>query len=342
MNPQLAPNPTLQAALQNPLQGAAPNLFNTTNTQASIPLGSAGSGVQYGGLSFPTTDVLNPVDPYAAYGGTSAYNNNLGQFNQGINTVQSALDRSGTQLGVAQSNINNQFNTNQNQLDSSKAQAQQSYDQSGVQNQQALRTNKNTIADQASQGLRGLLRTLGMYGAGGSSEALYNAPQAVATQASAQRAGAGQTFAQNQQGLDTNWNNFVNQDTSSRQKLSDWKTQQLNGAQAQSDTAKQNLLQQLAQLQGQKAAYTGGSYTGAAQPYLDQANQLSGTIDQLGAFNPTYNGVTPTYTAPTLDSYIAQQNTGVTTGQGAAQDNVSPYLTALLGQNKQKINGLGV
>lgn len=330
------------------LQYASGALQGSTSPVQASPLTVQGNNTAVQGSTLNPNDytVANtttqpvPVDPYAAYGGYSAYSNNLGQYDQGISTLEQALARAGSQLGIAQGNINTQFGVNQNELNSAKNQATQSYQQSGTQNGQNLQTNKNTIADQASQGLRGLLRTLGAYGAGGSSDALYVAPQTVAQQATSQRNGANQTFAQNQQGLDTNYNNFLTQDAGSRQKLQDWQTQQLNSAQSQSDTAKQNLLSQLAQLNGQKAAYQGGSYTGAAQPYLDQANGLSSTIDQLAAINPTYNGTTPTYTAPPLASYVNNGNTATTTGQGALQDTTTPYLTALLGAQKLK-NGIG-
>lgn len=315
-----------------PNHSVAPNL-DLTNTSVYGPYASQTNGANAGQDSSTASNGVASGITYSPQV--------LAQYDQGIKTLQSALDRSGTQLGIAQGNINNQFNTNQNELNTAKQNAQQSYDQSGVQNQQSLRTNKNQIADQASSGLRGLLRTLGAYGAGGSSDALYNAPKAVTDQASAQRAGAGNTFAQNQQNLDTNWNGFLNSDQTSRQKLNDWRTQQLNSAQAQAETTKQSLLQKLADLQGQRASAAGGSYASAAQPLLDQANSLSGSIDQLGAINPTYNGTTPTYTAPTLDSYLANADTKTTLGQGATQD-VSPVLSALLGLGKRTgINGLG-
>lgn len=292
-------------------QVASQNASNTVNPATS---------------STGTTSTTSSVDP-----------NQVALYNTAINTLQDALNRSGNQLGIADQNINTQYGTNVNELNTAKANANQSYDTSSTQNGQQLQTNKNTIADQASAGLRGLLRTLGAYGAGGSSDALYTAPQAVAGEATSQRNGANQNFATNQQGLDTNWNNFINSDASSRQQLNDWQTQQLNSAQAQSDTAKQSLLQQLATLQGQKAAYAGGNSTAAAQPYLDQANGLSSTIDNLAAINPTYNGTTPTYTAPTLSSYVNNANTSTSINPTGTDSSVTPYLTSLLGTQKKTI-----
>jgi hypothetical protein len=318
-------------------RGTQPVLVSNGSTPTPQPVLHT-TNTQTGGTDTGTSGLATSSNGYSNATGT--YNpSQVQQYDQSIGVLKNALNRSGNQLGIAQENINNQYGTNLNELDSAKQQAQNSYNTSGTQNQQSLRTNKNTINDQASVGLRGLLRTLGMYGAGGSSTAQYTAPGAVAAQATQQRNGAGQTFATNQQNLDTNWNNFGVQDNQSRQKLNDWKSQQLNSAQSQSDTAKQSLLQQLADLQGTRAAYTGGNYALAAQPYADQANALSTQIDNLAQINPTYTGVVPTYTAPTLSSYEAKANTAVTPGQSTSGDYTSPYLQMLLGLKKQ--NQLG-
>jgi hypothetical protein len=97
----------------------------------------------------------------------------------------------------------------------------------------------------------------------------------------------------------------------------------------------QSLLNQLAQLSGQKAAYTGGNATAAAQPYLDQANQLASTV---GKFNYTpINYQTQAYNAPDLSKYIV--NPGATptfNGQSQSNDYTSPYLQALLGKNSNR------
>lgn len=269
-------------------------------------------------------------------GGSGSVGNALAvaQFDQGINTLNNGLNRLPGQLDVAKGNINTQYGTNRNELDSTKNQAQSSYTTSGNQNQQGFRTDKNAIADRSSLGLNGLMRMLGAYGAVGSDRGV--ASQAVATQASQERAGAGQVYAQNQSGLDTNWNNFLSQDENSRRKLEDWKTQQLNSAEAQSQTTKQDLLSKLADLAGQKSAAAGGSYAGSAQPYIDQANSLSASIDNLGRLNPTYTGVTPVYNAPSLSNYTVAQGAAPVAAKNATEQQVSPYLSILLAAQKEK------
>lgn len=256
----------------------------------------------------------------------------LAQFDQAISVLDNSLGRLPNQLGIAKANVNDTYQQGQNELVSGKKQARNTYDTSTTQNNQSYRTDKNSIADTASSGLRSLQRLLGAYGAGGSSEARYVAPEAVATQASQERAGAGTTFAQNQLGLDTNWNNFMTDYENSEEKLKDWRTQQLRSAESQSLSTKQNLLSKLADLKGKRAQAAGGDYTGGAQPFVDQSNALSGKIDALARFKPTYDGTTPTYQASELDNYIA--NAGGAPGVSrSVNDDATPYLAMLLGNN---------
>lgn len=326
---------------EGPNQGAIPILQNSFPKPSSSQPTKSSTNTS-GTTNTGTTDSGAVNGVYGSSGGSGYSAPIVNQatidgFNQAIGTDNAALGRLPGQLGIAQGNINSQFTQKQNELNSTKDQSQNSYNTGTNQNQQSFRTNKNQIADQASAGLSGLLRTLGAYGAGGSSEALYNAPQAVAGQASQQRAGAGQNYASNQSGLDTNWNNFLSQDKNERAKLTDWQTQNLNSAQAQSETTKQSLLSHLADLMGKKAEAQGGSYTGAAQPFIDQANALSGQIDQLGALHPTYTGTTPVYSAPSLSSYQVADHGSPTVQTNALTSTTSPsYLSLLMGQQKDK------
>lgn len=258
----------------------------------------------------------------------------LSQLAQSGNTIQSALDRLPAQLQIALGNIGTQYNQRNNELQSGFDQSQNQYNQSTTQNSQNLRSNKNTINDQASSGLRGLQRLLGARGAVGSDMGL--AGQAVSDVASAQNAGAGQTFAQNQQNLDQNWGNYGNQFENERRKLGDWRSQQESSARAQSATTRQDLLSKLADIQGQIGAARGGSYASSAQPYLDQANALSGQIDALGRLNPTYTGSTPTYEAAPLSSYSTGNGATIASNAAGGGGLNTPWLNTLLGNDKKK------
>lgn len=256
----------------------------------------------------------------------------VNQLTQSVDLVQSALDRLAPQLSIARNNIGKSFEQQNNELISGKAAAQNQYNTSTNQNAQNRRTNYNVINDQASNGLRGLLRSLGAFGAVGSD--LGVAGNAVTNEANLQRSGANQTFAQNQQNLDTNWGTYLNDFGNEQRKLNDWKTQQLNDAEAQSLSTKQDLLSRLADYNGKLSAARGGSYTDSAQPFLDQATSLGAKIDALGKLNPTYTGKTPVYTAAALDSYNA--NPASINFQQAQSPSGIPLLSLLLSRDKVK------
>lgn len=304
---------TYSGTANNSASQSSPTRVTRSDTGSDTGAYTTGSSAYYGGGSGGNADVVN-------------------RFDQSIALINDALDRLPNQLAIAQGNINRNYNTQSNELDSGKAAAQQQYSTSTNQNAQNYRTNKNAIADQASGALRGLMRLLGAYGAVGSD--LGVAGNAVTNEANIQRAGAGQTYSQNQQGLDTNWNTYQNDWTNEKRKLNDWRTEQLDSAQAQNLTTKQDLLTRLADFKGQRAAAQGGSYAGSAQEYLDQAQALGSRIDALGRINPTYTGKTVTYDAPTLDSYALANAPQATIQQ--TQGATSPLLALLLGRDKTR------
>ena len=256
-------------------------------------------------------------------------------YDQSIAQLNAAKDRLGTQLGIAQGNINRQYSTNQNELQSAYDRAQNAHRQSTTANSQSLRTNYNNANDKASAGLQGLARLLGAHGAGGSSSMLM-AGDAVQKTATADRTGANQTFAENQRSLDTNWGNFGLEHENSKKKLEGWKSQQLQQAEQQAKSSEQSLLTQLAQLQAQRASVLGGNVAAAGQPYLDQANALSSRIDQLGAINPTYDGRTPVYQQAALDSYRVADNSRINTQSLPGVQNSTIYNTLLNREDEEK------
>lgn len=315
--------------------GATKTLNNVGTGVITAGINPSSHGVIYSHGS--TNATANPVANAGQPGGTLAAGSGgstvdpqaQALFNQNSGILNAALGRLPNQLAIAQSNTQGQFNQNNNELDSGKANTDQQYGQSTNQNQQQFVTNKNQINDQASSGLRSLLRVLGQHGAGGSSAALYAAPDAVGQVASQQRSGAGQTFGQNQQALDTNYNQYVSGYDNSKKQLSDWLSQQQNSNQAKADSAKADLLHTLAGLQPNVAA---------AQPFVDQINSLSSEVDNLGKLNPTYTGTTPVYNAPDVASYTVNQTGAPVLGGGGNGTGAgsTPFLNFLLGQQKDR------
>lgn len=268
------------------------------------------------------------TDPYAAYGGQTAYNQNISQYDQGISNTQAAIDRLGAQLNSGYGTIDASYQNALNQLLGNENQGKASYDTNVLQNKQDYVSGKNTVRSNAGSTLSGLLRLLGSRGAGGSSAATITAPGAIARQATLQQSDLGNTYGHNAQGLDTNWNNFEIGINNQRSSAANQRDQQRQSIEQTINNNKANLLQTLAQLTGQKAAYTGGNATAAAQPYLNQANSV---LDHLASYSTApINYQTQAYTAPTLDKYLSSSITPTIQGQAATNDYVSPYLATLL------------
>ena len=249
-------------------------------------------------------------------GGNRASAAQLAEYDQGIGQLEHGLGRIDNQLGVRLGNINNQYNTKKNELRSSWNRAEGQFNDQTRQNQQQRRTNINNINDRSSVGLRGLLRSLGSMGAVGSDMQL--AGRAVQNQANQERAGAGQTYAQNQKQIDTTWGQFKNDYADEDKKLNDWKANEDSAARQASQTTRQNLLTQLAQMKSQKAAAQGANGANAARADLGRANALSGEIDNLGRQQNTYTGNKVQYNAKDLDSYKVAGDTSVGVSNPAA------------------------
>ena len=269
-------------------------------------------------------------------GGNRASAAQLAEYDQGIGQLEHGLGRIDTQLGVRLGNINNHYNTKKNELRSSWNRAEGQFNDQTRQNQQQRRTNINNINDRSSVGLRGLLRSLGSMGAVGSDMQL--AGRAVQNQASQQRAGAGQTYAQNQRQIDTTWGQFKNDYADEDKKLNDWKANEDNAARQSSQTTRQNLLTQLAQMKSQKAAAQGANGANAARADLGRANALSGEIDNLGRQQSTYSGNKVEYKAKDLDSYKVSGDTsvGVSDPATGSDPTLSIYNTRLNQEEERK------
>ena len=232
--------------------------------------------------------------------------------------------------------INGEYNTYRNEQESAYNKQKNNYDTSTRQNLQNLTTNRNDIKDRTSQGLRGLLGVLGAMGAGGSSVALYNAPAAVKAQADRENANAGQTYSQNQQNLDINWNNYLNDFENDKKKLEDWKTGKIASAKQENEKRRVDLLNQLSEafINRDQNGTNSKNDIGSIRNRIDAANQA---IVDLGRYSaPSYNGITATYKAPELSSYDTGQ-TDLTTSVTQTESG-SPLLTVLRETTKKKQN----
>lgn len=312
------PNNLVNIAETNPAYTQAAQSQYDSLTGGGASGGGSGSGVTVG-VNDPAT--------------LAAYDQQIAQYNQAINALPTQLQGSDNQIQSA-------YTTALNQLLGAKNQATAGYGTATTGNQQQYVTNKNAIGTNAGQSLNGLERLLGSRGAGGSSTALFGAPQAVAQQASQQRAGASQTYGGNQSNLDTSYNNYLTQNSNDQNSIGSQRDQNLNAAQQAIASSNAGLQQQLATLQAQKAAATGGNPTSAAAPYLASAANYLQSAGNLGlnTFTPQYN--TAAYSAPTAASYTVNPfatPTTQNTNQGILNNTVSPALSSLL---KPKLSGV--
>lgn len=262
-------------------------------------------------------------------------------YDQAINQYDNQLNNLDGLLGELNKATDSSYNQRLNEARSSYNTQQANYNRATTQNKQNLQTERNQVADTAARGLRGLQRLLGAMGAGGSSDALYVAPDAVASQANQQLAGVNQNFGQNQQNIDSDWATYQNEYDNDLKKLDDWRA-------GQQRTNEQNVIQQRMNLLAQKAAayanrgQFGVSDNGKQAEITSLINNLNNRYNELSKFvAPTYTGVTPTYTAPSVSSYFEstgqpELNAQVKDVDMAGSSQKVPALQLLMGLNKKR------
>lgn len=302
-------------------------------------------------ISDPNVGKQNVAQPGA--NNTSTYNTGTGSgsgaswsssdqanYQAALDQANFGLDRLPNQLKIAQGNINNGYNNALHQQDVLKGNAQTTYNNGNTENQQNYRTSQNDINQMAAGDRQSLLRYLASMGAGGGSEALYAVPEAVGEVASKGLSGASQNFAGNSKALTTNWQNFQNDDKQKRIDLANEQANQLNQAQAQNDSSRSSLLEQIRSLNGQRAAAMGGNVAASMSPFTSKINSLATKIDNLGKLQANYSGPTAAYAAPSLESFApAQSGLAEAQVQQNAQSGVTPYLQLLLGNKDKRDNG---
>ena len=299
-NPLGLGHPTGQQPTQGSVLGASTTSSQSTATDTG---GVAGAGTNTTGY-----------DPAA--------------YQQAIGNTNAAIGRLGNTLNSGNSAIDSSYTNALNQLLLGRNQSQQAYDTTKQQTAQDYIGAKNTIGANAGASLHGLQRLLGSRGAGGGSAYNIAAPEAVARDATLQRNDVGNQFGQNNQALDTNWNNYLTGYNNSVADVGAQRDQQHQQLQQNIESNRATLLQTLAQLTQAQG--------GNAQPYIDQANQV---LDQNSNYNVApINYQTQAYNAPELSRYTS--NPGATPtfqGQPAGNDYFSPYLAALLGKKQPGI-----
>lgn len=296
----------------------------TNNTQAATtntPNTSAGTNSNSGSYTYsPAATGGSAIDPNTGL----TYDALTGQVN-------SSLADLGNQQTVGNQNISDAYNTQVNALNTALQQAQNSYNNntaSTLQNYVGARGNEQQAVGQQANSLQRLLGAHGYSGSANTGAAYLAAQQGTAANNALQH-----QYAGNQQALDQNFGDYKTTEQQQQASLDQQKSQQINALQAQVNSNKSALLQQLAEISTAKG--------GNSAAYNPQIAALNSQITQLGQqyASPVLQATAPTYQAPSLASYDAPTQAAAQVSNNAAANNVNPYLSVLLnGQNQDKTN----
>jgi hypothetical protein len=307
----------------------ASNVAAKAASSGSQPTGNDGSGAYSGSYAG------------GGSGGTSSADTNA-YYDDAFGQADNELTRLANQEQIGLNNINNGYQNALNTLLGQKAITDRDYNTAKDQTLQDNVQAKGNIDLGVHQHNNALQRLLASHGYSGSANqaASYGAAQ----QGTQQRTQVSKEFGRNQQALDTNYGDYNNQFNDSRNDLGAQKQGNESKLHSQIATNKAQLLNQLAGLTQQRSQAAGKSYQQALQdasPYVNQVNTLNSQIDQYGA-DPTYTPKAAVYHAPSLEAYNYDKTSAPTVGGNlaGAADNINPYLSVLLGQDKKQQNSL--
>ena len=315
---------------------------NPGNKQASNDTGSANyGGSSSGGRSYSSSSSSSAYDAEEAKrkAEEEALKNRMrGIYDRQIEDIKNNEASLSGQLKNALAGVKGEYDQYKNEQQSAYNSNKGDYDNSTKQNQQNLQTNRNDITNRASAGLRGLLRVLGAMGAGGGSVARYGVPDMVTRQANDEYNNANKVYAQNQQNLDTDWNNYLNDYENDKKKLEDWYNGQVKAKKQENYEKGQSLLADLVTAYGNRAQY-GGDYGNNINDTYNRIKAYRDKVNALGEYTkPKYTGVSSAYDAPDLASYETGNTDISTTVTNTGTSGGSPLLVALQGLNKKKNN----
>lgn len=333
-----------------------------TNLSGTAPIVDQPNGtVPYGGSNYSNSFVPAPAPPpvqttwtnqYGSFGSAAAaaaaarqgadtqafydsqigsINNQMGQLdgqqNVGLsniaNSTQSALNTLNTQKGIGERNKNNQTETNTTNY---------SRNRSSIQSQTGARANA-------------LQRLLGINGAGNSSAAYEQVPFAAAKEGNIQLGDAQNAYATNQKGIDTAWQDLMDQYNTETGNVNQKRYGLENSLKQSIAQTRQSLLNKLYEAQTNRSLAGGSSYQQAIAGQaglLSQINDLGGQITNLGNqyANPVIatNGIN--YKAPTLAEYLMKNRGAIQQSGGASQQGFDGTFNPLFNQQRDEFGNL--
>lgn len=312
-------------------QAPSPNLtYNTAPTPPPPPQYYYSNGTSAGTGAAAQAAVRQAADTAAFYQGQiDSLNSRAGQ----LDNIQN----------VGLQNYQNSYNQNANRLDYSKAQARNQYDTSLSNNQQQYARNRTGIVTNTQANVNALQRLLGMNGAGNSSASYDLVPYAAGLQGTHQLADAQNVYGQNGLNLDNNWKNYQTNWDNTKTNLDQQNYAGQNSLRASIAQQRANILDAIATAATNRDYAKGASYQTALANqggYRDQVNNLLSQISSLG--NQYQNNILrvtdPTYTTPTVNQWLLNQNLGPlarTTSPGAGTSDVNPIIAPILTNQKR-------
>lgn len=272
--------------------------------------------------------------------------NAVAYYDDVIQQLQSQLSAAQNEQPTILGNIENSANQSRNELNQSESTAESGYGTQRATNGQQRAQNIGSIDANSNGTYQALMSLLGMNGAGVSSAARFGAPQAVAKEASGQRAGANFTYNSNDAGITSNENATKQQYQNA---VSDLLTQENNSK----ANALSTLLGQEAQIQQQigaaeinKAQYGGQTYAQAKAGAGNMTQAIQNTENQLQDIFKQYAtpsfAVTPVQaSAPNLAKYSVDPTTIKASAANPGTDqSLLPYLGALKNNDTNILAGM--
>jgi hypothetical protein len=251
----------------------------------------------------------------------------LSAYNTYANSANSDLGKLLAAYNTANQTENSAYNTRNNELQSGFNAAKDTYDNNVTQQNQQRLTQDNQVRQGVSNAYQSLLNMLGAYGGGGSSVAMQWAPNTATKFLQNQMGLADQNAATNLKSLATNFGNFQNQFDQQKKQAADAHNQNLANNQSSYDTVR-----------GQLSEILNNISNRALDPTTigNSLANIEGAIPNTRFVQPTYNGVTPVYQAPSLSSF--EVNTPAPSVAAANPGNTAASPLAILLAQQQKKN----
>lgn len=278
------------------------------------------------------TGSTTTYDPtaYGGYGSAAAQSAANNAYNTYKGYANTDLGKLLNSYGNEQQQINSNYDTQGNELQSGFNAAQAQNKQAVDQQNMNLLDEQNSIRQGVHQAYQNALNILGALGAGGSSAALNWAPMAASDFQNIQVGNANKNTAANLASLASNFGTYEQNFGNEKKKLADARTQDLNNAASAYDATKTALQRIIDGINAQNMT---------PSDVATGLTAVEGQIPNMKFSRPSYTGVTPVLAAPQLSTFEAPAlKTSLTTSvpDNSAATPALYFLSQLQNQKKQQ------